>query len=221
VISQMNRDIRRRLSGWAAILTAVAVCAVLPETVDQAVAGRLEPKAAWFLLTGFFGVLAWIVEGFDIGRQTRHRREIDSQIVTDVIGAACPNPACPAVSTPGPQTREVALALFYELIDIPSREVAFRNWGWYYTSVQGTWIASIALACAFAGAALRPVDHEVYRGLAFICLVVALLGTALPEHTWIRKTRSHLSMQLVQVRPKISRQKVGADCQLGPLCQSK
>jgi hypothetical protein len=217
----MSSEIRTRMAGWAAAMTALAVCAVLPETVKQAVGGRIEPKIAWFTLAGFFGLVAWLVEGLDIGRQTRHRKSIDDQIVKAVVEAACTNGTCPEADSPGPQTRVQALTLFYELVDERSREVAFRNWGWYYTSVQGLWISSIALACAFVGAVLKPVDHEIYRGLAFICIVVALLGADWVATVWTRKTHDHMLSQLIQIRPNLARRNVGAACVLGAWCLSR
>lgn len=209
------------MAGWAVVMTALAVCAVLPETVDQALAGRIEPKIAWFVLAGLFGVVAWSVEGLDLGRQTAHRKSVDEEIVKAVVEAACPDPMCPEARSAGPQTRAQAMTLFYELANEPSRDVAFRNWGWYYTSVQALWISSIALAGAFIGSALRPVDHETFRGLAFIGLVGALIGADRVQVVWSRKTREHMLSQLLQIGPKLPGRKVGMGCVSGARCPSR
>jgi Flp pilus assembly protein TadB len=163
--------------------------------------------------------LAVILEGLDIGRQTRHRARVDREIVNRIVRVVCRNSSCPQLTEPNASIREAAKALFYQKIDRPSREVAFHHWGWYFFGLFASWQAVIILVIALPLALWFKADAVALRWIALVLLAISILLARLLVKTWERKTLNHAQLQLTQIASSLGQKFAGASCQ-EPGCPS-
>jgi hypothetical protein len=211
---QQNREIRQRVGIWASLVTALVLCAIFPDTVQQVTKGELNGKAAWSGLIVVFGIVAMGLEALQLGRNTRHRNSISDKIAREVTRHGCASGECPQATSPSEGTRKAALALFYTLVDQPSREVSFRNWGWYYSGVVWLWIGWLGFIVAVAGSAAREAPGDHIRGLASLALVLCLVVALEVWSKWRDKNLPHLESQLIQIRTKLAGGLTGVSCPL-------
>ena len=104
------------------------------------------------------------------------------------------------------------MAIFYREIDSPSREVAFYQWGWYYTARLWMALAGLASLIALGGALSAPRDEPVIRWTSVAFLVLATLVSLLMSRFWAHKTLNHAHMQVIQIQPRLGNRLDGAEC---------
>jgi hypothetical protein len=106
------------------------------------------------------------------------------------------------------------MAKFYAAIDIPSREVAFHHWGWYYSAVVWSWLSAAAAVAAVAGSLAVGVhgDSARLRLSAIGLLLVFFVVTLGLRRIWSERTLGHARSQLIQIRGQLQGAFVGASC---------
>jgi hypothetical protein len=219
-IQAMNAQIRWRTAGGAAVLVVLTELAIGPETVINLIAhGETESRLWWSVLIGAFGALALLVEGLDLGRQTPHRARLNLEIGRYVVSAVCPVQDCPEKVEPNDTIRHSALDVFYREIDAPSREVAFSQWAWYYTSVYWLFLSAGSLFVAFGYSVATSTDRPGIRWASVAAIAVAVAYSAALNRTWRAKTMRHAQSQLRQIRPRLPAQLTDAVCR-NPDCPS-
>jgi hypothetical protein len=212
-INDMNSAIRRNTAVGAIALTVVGAVSIAPDAAIKLVRdGEPTKKLWWILLTGSFGLLALLIEAFDFGRHTPHRRKINALITTTVIKKICTQEECPQKLRPLPSTQRVAMGIFYSKIDSPSRDVAFYQWGWYYTSIVWSMLSLAVLVSILATAAFVSTDRPWIRWAAAAVVAFAFLCSYLISRVWRQKTRSHAEMQLAQIAGQLGGRLEGAQC---------
>lgn len=218
-ITDMNSAIRRNVAAGGGALAVMAAVVIAPEAATKLAEGEPTKKLWWLLATGVLPVLALLLEGLDLVRGTKHRAAIDNLIVRTIVGRVCSDRQCPQINEPNESVRRVAMGIFYTKIDSPSRDVAFYEWGWYYTSL--VWLAMSVGVSLFSFLALWfiPTHHPEIRWPGLTVLFVAILVSYMVGRTWRRKTRAHVQMQLAQIQSQLGTQLAGAECQ-HPACPS-
>lgn len=219
-IRDMNRDIRWRTTSAGAGFFALTAVAVAPEAVvDLLSEGEADTKLAWSLLVAVAAVLVVLLEGTDFGRDTRHRGRVNREIATSIIRGICPRSDCRETTDPNPAIRASAMGIFYSRIDVPSREVAFHQWGWYYTTIYWTALASFAFAFALTYVWFSPTEELLLRWGAIALLALAASGSWLLAGVWRDKTATHARMQVAQIAPTLPSSLPNVTCR-HPTCPS-
>ena len=218
-VTDMNSTIRRNVAVGGGALAIVAAVVIAPEAAAKLAEGEPTKKLWWLLATGVLPVLALLLEGLDLVRHTKHRADIDNLIVRTIVGHVCRDRDCPQITEPSESVRRVATGIFYTKIDSPSRDVAFHQWSWYYTSL--VWLAmSVGFSAAsFVALWFVPTDHPEIRWSGLAALFVAIFVSFMAARTWRAKTRAHVQMQLAQIQPELGTQLAGAKCPK-PACPS-
>lgn len=198
-IKEMNEAIQHRSAGWAAVAAVVTAAGISPQAIVEATHGELTGKLAWGSLVLVFTAAALLVEAADVGRHSPHRRKINKHITSFVMQEACSNKQCPEVSAPSPKTRDAAMSVFYKLVDKPSREVAFHQWAWYYTSLHWITFSLLGLLVVVASWPFVSTDFPVFRGLSVLVLFSMLAAALYIRRTWTRKTFTYSSAQVGQI----------------------
>jgi hypothetical protein len=212
-VRQMNKEIRWRAAVGAVVVAATAAVASSPGSwVDLLVDGRARNGLGWNVLIGPFLVGTFLLEALEVGRHPRHRARVNEQIARDVIRAVCSKPDCPQATEPNDSAREAAMAIFYREIDQPSREVAFYQWGWYYTSRLWLGLALLALTVALAVSFATSTDDAVIRWSAVAVLAGAALVSFAIAKLWEEKTLNQARMQVIQILPRVGTTLPGATC---------
>ena len=211
-ISEMNDRVRKRAAYWAVAMAALGLLAIAPDSVVRLLHGDPTKQLWWSALVGGALAMMFLVEGFEIGRHSRHRSAINLLISQGVVRQVCTNLRCPQKDDPNESVRNTAMALFYKAIDAPSRQVAFHNWGWYYFSVLAMWMSLVALAIALVGLRL-PTQRGDLRALGYICLGgAAFMMWRLRLH-WERKNELLVNSQLSQISGSLGSKLPTASCE--------
>lgn len=212
-VRQMNKEIRWRAAIGAVLFGVVAAVAISPEPIiDLLLDGEARKGLGWNALVAPFLVVTLLLEAFEIGRHTRHRALVNEEIATGVVRAVCSKSDCPQVTDPNDSVRDGAMAIFYREIDQPSREVAFYQWGWYYTSRLWLGLALLSLALAFALVWVVRTDEPIVRWVALAALAAAAVLSFAIEKLWEEKTLNHARMQVIQILPHVGTTLPGAAC---------
>jgi hypothetical protein len=212
-IRSMNKEIRARTALGGAVLAVIAALAIAPDAaIDLVVHNDVSPKLWWGALTGVFALAALLLEGLELGRQPRFRRELDDHICRSVIDMACDDPDCALVLNLNDSARSVARAIFYARIDQPSREVAFYQWAWLYTARIWMHLAIAALVLAFVLSWFVETHAEGLRWSAMALLAVSALLSYGIRKIWEKKARGHAESQLLQIAPNVGNRLDGAEC---------
>ena len=210
----MNKTIRRRAIGAGSGFAVIAASSISPRgIVKLAREGQLTHSLWWYGLTAGFALVALLLEAFEVGRHTRHRGRVNSEIVRGIVGIACVDKQCPQLQSANKSIRETAMAVFYREIDIPSREVSFYQWAWYYSAVVWTWLALAALALALAADLAIATRDSTFRWIALALLVAAAVISFAIQQVWAGKTLRHARSQLLQIRPRLGGALAGASCE--------
>jgi hypothetical protein len=195
----MNKAIRQRSAGWAAVTAAVACGGIAPEAISHAWEGNVTGKLGWTAFVAIFAGLAWMLEGVDAGRSVPHRNKVNQSIAKLVMETACTNSDCPQRSAPSKRTRSLAMSAFYKLIDKPSREVAFHQWGWYYTSIQWMGFSLLGILFVLGTWAFVPTSILAARVVSVLVLICMLILALIIRRIWARKTLTHSGAQVQQI----------------------
>lgn len=185
---------------------------IAPQALVDAWEGGIAGKLGWSALVGLCGLLAWVIEGTEAGRSSRHRAKVNRTIVELVVKKACPNKDCQQSSTPSKQTSSAAMGAFFALIDKPSREVSFHNWGWYYTSLQWIGFSALGLLAVLGTWAFISADILAARWISVGVLVGMLVLALRVRWVWARKTLALCKNQVQQIASKLPKSVSGVDC---------
>lgn len=212
-ISEMNAAIRRNTTLGGSALAVAAAVAIAPEAATKLIAeGEPTKKLWWLLATGAFVLVALLLEGLDFARKTRHRAEVDDLIVTTIVTSVCGHAQCLQRTKPNQSVRRAAMGIFYAKIDSPSRDVAFHQWGWYYTSVLWLRLSLALFLGSFAISWFVSTDHPEIRWPALAVLLLTFPLSHGIGAIWRKKTKEHTEMQLTQIRPELGTRLPGAEC---------
>ena len=198
-IRDMNRSIAINGSASTLVLTAAVLVAAQPGAVHAIVHHGLTSDSLWAVPAAIVMAVLTILEAVGVGRNTRHRGKVDGIIARDIVRRVCTNQACPNLPNPSSSTAKATRAVFYARIDAPSREVAFYDWGWYYTSILWVWQAGIAVIVALLAAAFAHTSHHAVRWLVILGIACWLLLTFYIARRWRAKTEAHTKSQLLQI----------------------
>ncbi len=211
-IGDMNKAIRVRGAYWGvgvAILTAEAVA---PQATVSLFHGDFMHQLWWFALVGAFLLLVFILEGLDVGRHPSHRIDVNRGIVRAIVKGVCSKQDCPSADSPSESVREHAMAIFYSLIDQPSRETAFHHWGWLYFSILAFWESCFALVAALVLTLVFPTTELPIRILAIVAIAGSILVARAMTKKWKVATEKVASSQVIQIRPRLPARLTGATC---------
>lgn len=198
-IKEMNKTIRKHSAGWAAVAAVVTAGGISPQAIVEATHGEPTGKLAWSSLVIIFGAIMLLLEAADVGRHTPHRNKVDKHTTELLMNAACLNKQCPEVSNPTNQTQNAAMDEFYKLIDKPSREVAFHQWGWYYTSLNWIAFSIIGFLIVIVSWPFASTDFPILRGVSALVLLCMFLGALHIRKTWACKTFGLSTSQARQI----------------------
>lgn len=217
-LASMDAQIRLRIALAGAVLFVAAEFAMAPTTaIDLISNGHWEHRLSWGFLVAGFTVVAVLLEGSQLGRNTRHRSKVNLAITEYIVTAICSRTDCPEQAAPSDSIRDGAMDVFYSEIDQASRNVAFSQWAWYYTSVY--WIAQSALALlvALSYSLATSTDRDAVRWGSMAFLVFAVIYSLAINKMWRQKTMKLAQAQLRQIRPHLPTKFPDAQCR-NPAC---
>lgn len=204
-IREMNGSIREWAAGGAIVVALATATGIAPEAIINLAHGEATRKLAWGVLIPVFGGLALLVEATQLGRSTPHRKQVNSQIVREILEASCPNVDCPEKAKADAKTNANVMAAFYAQVDQPSREVAFHQWGWYYTAVLWIWFSVIGLLGVLLTWPFISTGHTLIRVAAAVFLLVMIVIAWFVRKTWAQKTLNLAASQVTQINDQIGK----------------
>jgi hypothetical protein len=99
-IREMNKEIRVPTRGAAILFSLVAASAIVPGAAIDLAQSEPSKQLWWSALSLPFVLLTLVLEGFEVGRNTKHRNDVNDEIVTTIIRAICSKADCPQVESP-------------------------------------------------------------------------------------------------------------------------